>query len=149
EARRNAFSAAQDDAISQILTAARPVIVYERSGAGSQDQSSAGDAGRPQRPVAPTTLEGVLRNDTIEAETRQWLRDRPLTRLRYAENRRVEVKLAVEPAEFARHLRVTMSKPDTGMPILLDEEWEAFEGRLGDHFRNEQVISIIGQATAV
>src|SRR5690606_36808825 len=100
EARRNAFSAAQDDAISQILTAARPVIVSERSGAGSQDQSSEGEAGRPQRPVEPTTLEVVLRNDTIEAETRQWLRDRPLTRLRYAENRRVEVKLAVEPAEF-------------------------------------------------
>src|SRR5690606_2695773 len=53
------------------------------------------------------------------------------------------------PAEFARRLRVSMSKPEAGMPNLPDEEWAAFEVRLDDHFRSEQIISIIGQATAV
>lgn len=155
--RRAAVAEARGNAVDRLIRAARPVPVLvgrassaESTGSdeGSQETPGEPPAGRPDtdadREAVRLTLGDVFSTGTVEAETRQWLYERPITRVRFEEDRRVEVKLALEPSEWVEQLRVSMADLDAGFPALADEDWAELTVRLEEVLPSEAT----GQAVA-
>ncbi len=158
EGTSQAIGQAKDDAVSKLIKAAGPVNVLKqvpppgRRTSGEDDEQDNGAQDRPaEEDPRPLTLDDVFSRDggSVEAEARQWLSERPYSRLVFGDGRKVEVKLAVEPQEWVDQLRVSMANPELGLPQIPDEEWEAFVARLAERLRSAEVGPIVGEAVAV
>lgn len=151
EARLSAYDQARDHAVTQFIeTAGRIEILANvpdpRGESTAQDQPDAAVKAPPRR--NPLTLKGALQREGVEEQARTWLSQRPLSRVKYDEDRWLEVKLAVEPTEWVEQLRVSMSRPELGLPQIGDSDWEKFQIELTNRLQGPDVAEIVGRARA-
>ena len=122
EARRSAFLQARENAVSQFIEAIRPIELSQD--ASRRSQSTDAVDGIDQGEHAPLTIRTALEKEGVEHDAREWLSRRPLCQMKFAEGRYLEVKLAVEPADWVQQLRVSLSRPELGLPDITEQDWE-------------------------
>lgn len=151
EARLSAYDQARDHAVSQFIETAGHIEILAnvpdpRAESTAEDQPGTAIKAPPRR--NPLTLKGALQHEGVEAQARTWLSQRPLSRVKYDEDRWLEVKLAVEPGEWVEQLRVTMSRPELGLPEIGDSDWEKFQVELANVLQGPGAREIVGRAFA-
>lgn len=147
EARREAVLRARDNAVKQYLEVARGVQVLDDN-AHPVNPSTEQQADLPPPEPRPVTLADVFGLGSVEAESRDWLAQRPVSRLRYGENRQVEIKLAVDPADWVGQLRQSIERPDGGLLQVEEAHWQKLIERLSDALSRGGPAEIVGRATA-
>lgn len=122
--RQQAFAAARRDVVEQLMEKARPVVLVEADPAGGVDGGDGVDGvdGRPW------TLGDLFDTGTVGERSRRWLASQPVTRIIYGEDRRVEVRLSIEPAAWVEELRQGLEasangESDAGLPEVSPRRW--------------------------
>ena len=87
--RQRAFADARRDAVEQVMTAARPVVIVP-------------PANEEERGV---TLGDAFDLDPVGERSRRWLASQPITRIVYDDDRRIEVRMSIEPASWLESIR--------------------------------------------
>jgi hypothetical protein len=146
EGRLKTLQEAQANAINKIIAQVEKLEVIS----DVPDPDAAGDQSTGKKPPLernPLTLAKVFES-AAGAETRLWLSEQPYSTVVYGEDRKVEVKLAVEPAEWAEQLRASMTRPDLGLPPIPEEEWERFRQSFMSRLNGSEVAGLVGEAQA-
>jgi hypothetical protein len=107
-ARREAILAAQRNAVSAIIDSLRPIHVNPRQ-----------------------TLGDLLRDDSAKRRLLAWLMDRPVRRVRFLPDRRVEVRLAIDANDLAGRIEEIFPQSRTNAPALRRAVADALPAAVG------------------
>lgn len=135
DARRTAFLQARENAVTTFMEAIGQIEIPDarRRAAGESTETP---ATAPRQEPDPLTIHKALTQGKIEQDARQWLSDRPVSRMKYTKDRKVEVKLALEPAEWVEQLKVSLSRPDSGFPEITEQDWAELTQKVADKLQS-------------
>ena len=154
ENRQLTVTRAQGDAITKLIDLVRPIEVMRDvpdPDAATPESTGAGEGkkdGESERPKPKPLILGTVLKSTMEEEARAYLSSQPYSTMQYGEDREVEVRLAVEPEAWLEQLRVSMSRPELGLPRIPEEEWKRFSGEFSRTLDTVDCERVTGRATA-